>query len=305
MSIVLIALLTALGFLAVLALLIMFGIAAWVAHTMTLVRRFPNVSQFGHPSELGVAYEDVSFPSRRDKVTLKGWYLPSQPDSRCIIIVAGEQHHRNSPGIKPLLLGRDLGQRGFSVLLFDYRGRGESAGTRGSAGDREQWDLLGAMDYVQARGIPLERIGLIGFSLGSGVAIIVAAKERRIPAIVSDSGFVDSIPFLKHVPFYRVYLPSWFALPIVLAGRLFFGADFSKVRPVREVAKIAPRPIFFIHGADDHVIAAYETEELHRASNNPANPLWIVPGARHGRAYDLTRQEYVQKVSAFFQPHFK
>jgi len=161
------------------------------------------------------------------------------------------------------------------------------------------------MDWVQARGIPLVRIGVIGFSLGAGVAIIVAANEPAIPAIVSDSGFVDSVPFLKRVPFYRFYLPSWFALPIILVGRFFFGADFSKVRPIKEVGKIAPRPIFFIHGANDHVISPHETEELHQASNNPENPFWIVPEARHTRAYDLTRDEYVQKVVDFFQPYLK
>jgi fermentation-respiration switch protein FrsA (DUF1100 family) len=301
----LIVLLSVVGFLALVALLAVLGISAWVAHNMTLVRKFPNVGQFGHPSQLELAYEDVTFSSRRDRVTLKGWYLPAQPDSRCIIIAAGEQHHRNSPGIKPLLLGRDLVQHGYSVLLFDYRARGESAGKRSSAGDREQWDVLGAMDYVQGRGISLDRIGMIGFSLGAGVAIILAAKEPRIPAIVSDSGFLDSIPFLKRVPFYRVYLPAWFAIPIILVGRVFFKADFSKVRPVKEVGKIAPRPIFFIHGADDHVISPHETEELHRASRNPQNPLWIVPGARHGRGYDLTRGEYVQKVVSFFQSYLK
>jgi len=106
--------LLAIGVPALLGLLIILGIAAWVAHNMTLVRRFDI---FGHPSELGLAYEDVTFPSRRDGVTLKGWYLRALSESRCIIIAAGEEHHRNSPGIKPLLLGRDLVARGFNVVL--------------------------------------------------------------------------------------------------------------------------------------------------------------------------------------------
>lgn len=301
----LVVLLSIVGGLVLIALLIIFAIASWVAYNMTLVRKFPNVSQFGHPSQLELAYEDVTFPSRKDKVTLKGWYLPAPPDRRCIIVAAGEEHHRNSPGIKPLRLGRDLVVRGYSVLLFDYRARGESGGKRGSAGDREQWDLLGAMDYVKARGIPLEHIGLIGFSLGAGVAIIVAAKEPKIPAIVADSGFVDSVPFLKRVPFYRFYLPSWFAFPIILTGSIFFGANFGKVRPIKEVGKIAPRPIFFIHGAADHVISPQETEELHRASKNPKNPLWIVPGARHVRCYDIGPEEYVQRVTEFFQHYLR
>ena len=81
----------------------------------------------GHPTELGLEYEDVTFPSRRDKVPLRGWYLPAAGDDRCIILVAGEEHHRNSPGIRALALGGDLVAQGFNVLLFDFRGRGESA----------------------------------------------------------------------------------------------------------------------------------------------------------------------------------
>ncbi len=290
--------LLALGGLAILVLLAILGISAWVAHNMTLVRRFPV---YGHPSQFGLTYEDVTFPSRKDRIPLRGWYLPSQLDNRCIILVQGQEHHRNSPGIRALALGRDLVGHGFSVLLFDFRGRGESGGKRDSNGDREQWDVLGAIDYVTTRGIPVERIGLVGFSLGAAVAILVAAKEPRIPAIVSDSAFLDTVAYLKRVPFYFFFLPSWFAFPIALAGRTLFGADFSKVRPAKAVAKIAPRPIFFIHSEDDHVIPHEETEELYRASGNKENLMWIVPEGGHVRSYARRPEEYAARVADFFQ----
>jgi fermentation-respiration switch protein FrsA (DUF1100 family) len=286
------------GGLVLLALAVVSGVAAWVAYQMTRLSRY---EVWGHPTEFGLAYEDVVFPSRRDKVSLRGWYLPAQDDTRCIILVQGEEHHRNSPGIRALALGGDLVAQGFSVLLFDFRGRGESGGKRNSAGDREQWDLLGALDFVTARGIPLERVGIIGFSLGAAVATLVAARETRLPAIVSDCGFLDYLPYLKRVPFYFMFLPAWFAIPIVLAGRILWGADFSKVRPVKAVAKIAPRPIFFIHGANDHVVPCYETVELHRVAGNPANPLWIIPGSGHVRSYRGQPEEYVARVSDFFR----
>jgi fermentation-respiration switch protein FrsA (DUF1100 family) len=135
----------------------------------------------------------------------------------------------------------------------------------------------GAVDYVTSRGIPVERIGLLGFSLGAAVAILVAVKEPRIPA---------------------------FVFPIVLVGRLFFGADFSKVRPIKKIAKIA-QPIFFIHGERDHVISSQETEELYRLSNNREDRLWIVPGVGHITAYARHPQEYSAKVASFFQRHIK
>ena len=208
--------------LALLILLAMFTYAAWVAHRITKVER---VTVTGHPSQLSLPWEDVTFPSRGDEVPLSGWYLPADADDRCVILIQGTEHHRNSPKIRALRLGRDLVNHGFSVLLFDFRARGESGGDRSSEGDREQWDVLGAIDYVSGRGIPLERIGLLGFSLGAGVALLVAAQEPRIPAVVSDSGFLDYMIDLQQLSIGSFRLPSLFALLVALTGRIFFNAD--------------------------------------------------------------------------------
>ena len=65
----LLILLLTLGGLALLALIIILGIAAWVAHNMTLLKRVPV---YGHPSQFGLVYEDVTFPSKNDNVPLRG-----------------------------------------------------------------------------------------------------------------------------------------------------------------------------------------------------------------------------------------
>jgi len=151
----LLPILLSLAGLVLLVLLASIAYAVWVAHKMTVRER---KSVFDHPSRLGLQWEDVTFPSRGDKVPLSGWYLPAAKDDRCIILVQGNDHHRNSPGIRALQLGGDLVDRGFSTLLFDFRARGESGGRRSSEGDREQWDVFGAIDYVASRGIPVERV---------------------------------------------------------------------------------------------------------------------------------------------------
>ena len=165
-------------------------------------------------------------------------------------------------------------------------------------------DTLGAIDYVAERGIPVERIGLLGFSLGAGVAMLVAAQEPRVPAVVSDSGFLDYLMDLRKLSVGPLRLPSWFAFFVVLAGRALFRADFSKVRPVQVVEQM-DQPIFFIHGEDDPVISADETRELHSVSDNREDRIWIVSGAEHVNVYRRRPEEYVRRVSQFFWGHIK
>ena len=188
------------------------------------------------------------------------------------------------------------------MFLFDFRARGESEGNRSSEGDRQHWDLLGVIDYVTKRGIPIEHIGLLGFSLGAGVALMVAAQEPRIPAIVSDSGFMDYMMDLRKINIGPFRLPNWFTIFIALVGRFIFKADFSKVRPA-EVVDIIDQPIFFIHGEDDPVVPVEETMKLHKISDNPDDRIWIMPRAEHVNVYSKTPELYVDRVSQFFHQH--
>jgi fermentation-respiration switch protein FrsA (DUF1100 family) len=275
-----------------------FGISGYIAFSLTQVARVPIDDT---PSSLGLSYEDVSFPSREDRLTLKGWYIPGGQDKRAIIMVHGIERHRADPSIGMLNLAGDLVKQGFSVLMFDLRGHGESEGNRSSAGYYERRDLLGAFDYVRSRGLSADSIGIIGFSMGAATAILVAAEEPGIPAIVSDSSFADLAEIVQGEASERWRLPGFFTSGYPFVLKRLYGIDLNALRPIDVVGRISPRPIFFIHGGADEVIPLAHANWLYEASGNPSNLLWVVPGAEHVRSYKTAHKQYVHKVATFFR----
>jgi hypothetical protein len=90
--------------------------------------RIPRLPlQESSPASVGLEFQNVSFTSRTDGVELKGWFLPASSDS-VILIVNGGFQNRVDPIVGTLNLSRDLVNRGYNILLFDLRGRGESLG---------------------------------------------------------------------------------------------------------------------------------------------------------------------------------
>ncbi|KAK1237049.1 hypothetical protein MKX07_000471 [Trichoderma sp. CBMAI-0711] len=87
----------------------------------------------------------------------------------------------------------ELQKAGFNVLLYDNRGFGDSGGRRFDVDPiRAQDDYVDAFDYAASLPeVDPERIVLWGVSLSGGVAISVAAIDRRVKAVVAVVPFVS------------------------------------------------------------------------------------------------------------------
>jgi uncharacterized protein len=86
--------------------------------------------------------------------------------------------------------GEVLRDAGFAVLSFDYRGFGMSPGAPSEAGMYA--DAEAAFEFLVERGIPPERIILLGHSLGSGPAVALATRHRAAALVLF--GAFTSIP---------------------------------------------------------------------------------------------------------------
>lgn len=83
-------------------------------------------------------------------------------------------------------LGRDLAERGFPVIRFDYRGEGESGGpfAESTMISRVEDAVAAAAELTRRSGA--DRIALIGFHLGATIAVLAAARVRAEWLVLCD-----------------------------------------------------------------------------------------------------------------------
>jgi fermentation-respiration switch protein FrsA (DUF1100 family) len=284
----------------VLVIVIILGVSAYLGGVATRVDREPITL---NPADLGLEYEDITFPSREDHMILHGWFLPSPESEQVIIMLHGAESNRTDPDINAMGIAVKLVASGYNVLMFDFRGHGESEGERLSAGYHEIKDLWGAVDFVQERGF--EKIGVLGFSMGAATALMGAAEEPDIDCVIADSSFADMGGIMEREFTNRTRFPGYFITPVLFMIKIMYGVDFTEVKPVEYVPKIAPRPILFIHGEKDDFVPLEHARRLYEASQNPADALWIVPGAEHVKGYITSPEEYINRITAFFDSVLK
>ncbi len=254
---------------------------------------------FAWPREFGLAYEDVSFQTA-DGVSLKGWWVPAENSTKTIICMHGWGMNRSAILPYTCFL-RDLG---YNLFYFDFRALGESGGETSSIGYLELKDVRGAVEFLK-KNYPnqCEKIGLYGLSLGGMVAIGEAARNPEIACVVAEAPYYSFRKVVSRWAWIHYHLPYFPLLPIVLHYvRRQLGANPERYSPKYTVAKIAPRPLFIIHGRYDNLVPAAYARRLLRRAGEPKQ-LWLVPNAKHDKCGEAGGFAYKQKLADFFRTH--
>ncbi|RKT87319.1 Serine aminopeptidase, S33 [Saccharopolyspora antimicrobica] len=148
--------------------------------------------------------KELTFPSHG--VSCAGWHVPATSDALagaegrpCVVMAHGFGGTRDTG-----LLGyaEPFADAGIDVLVFDYRGFGDSGGTlRQNVSIRKQREDYHAA-VAAARhlpGVDPDRIALWGTSYSGGHAIPVAVQDGRIAAIVALTPAVDGLATLARL----------------------------------------------------------------------------------------------------------
>lgn len=246
------------------------------------------------PFEIGQPAEDMTFTSD-DGVPLAGWWWDDPGASISVICCHGHRGDKSDL----LGIGPGLARAGLNVLLFDFRGSGDSGDGPQSLAHHEQRDLRAAVDWVRARR-PDTRLAVVAFSMGAATAILEAAGDDRVEALVLDSPFATMSDVVA-ANYRRYRLPSQI-LPVAdLANRIRYGYTFAQVRPLDAIARLAPRPVLLMHGTADRVIPHDHATQLAQAAAPGTVELVTFEGADHCGGYFQDRPGYIARVVEFLR----
>lgn len=180
-------------------------------------------------------------------------------------------------------LAEQVCSKGFAVLIFNFRGTGDSGGNLDMLG----WtrDLGAMVDYLCALlEVDRSRLSLLGFSGVAAVSVYVAAQDKRVSSVAAcacpaefDLWTRSDKPqsLIDHFRSIGAIRDSDFPP----SPREWLDG-FRLVKPIDYVARIPPRPLLLVHGSQDETVSVGDAHKLYAKAGEPKR-LAIVEGAGH------------------------
>jgi fermentation-respiration switch protein FrsA (DUF1100 family) len=247
--------------------------------------------------ELGLNFEEVRFAAS-DGERISGWFIPAGQSRRTVVVCHGVGANKsNFMGVAPF-----LHRAGWNVLLFDFRGHGDSGGHTTSFGYLEGRDVVGAVSYLQKRG--LNEVALYGFSMGGSSVLHAIPQLPQIRAVIVDSTFAQLAALAQaQTAFLPGWLQGYMTGSMELWTHLEIGIGPSRIEPQRYVAQITPRPLLIVHGLADELIPPHHAHANFAAARQPKT-LWLVNGANHCECRVVDEKPYEARVTRFLRDAF-
>ena len=220
------------------------GVAALLYVAQRGLMYFPDPARIP-PAALGLAGAEDLLLDTADGERVVAWHVPPRNDDRPVVLYlhgnGGALSHRAGRF-------RVLTDDGTGLLAIDYRGYGGSTGRPTEAG--LAIDAAAAYAFAAAR-YPAERIAIWGESLGTGVAVALAAK-RPAGHIVLEAPFTAAVDLAaRQYPF----LPVHWLMKDQFRSDLRIGAVTA--------------PLLILHGERDPIVPIAYGERLFALANEP------------------------------------
>ena len=227
------------------AVIAIVGVLMWSLQRSMIY--FPDTSEVPAAADVLEGGQDLTLHTS-DGLELEAWFAPPTEDAvdRDMAVLMAPGNGGNREGRAGL--AQHLQDRGFSVLLMDYRGYSRNPGRPSENGLIR--DGLAATDALEAQGFAPDQTIYFGESVGGGV--VAALLSQRPPAAaVFRSPFTDLAEVGKrHYP--------WLPVGILLRDRFSVTAHVSRTQV----------PISVIRARHDTVVPAELSTQVAAAAPN-------------------------------------
>jgi putative redox protein len=224
--------------------------------------------------------ERITFPNARGDVLCGMLHHPFGEPAGAVILCHGMDSDKNSR--KLVYLGHKLAEAGVLALRFDFAYVGESSGKfEDITYSGEVGDLTAAYALIAER-LPRKKIALLGSSMGGTIALLFAAAEPSVAAVVTVAAPVHPEEFPARI-LTPTHLQQWRE-----RGFVFYNGQRLNVSLLEDLERLnVPRsaknvkcPVLIVHGDGDEVVPVKEAFELHECLTGPKR-LSILKGADH------------------------
>ena len=153
-----------------------------------VLRPSHNITQT--PAAQGLRFEPVRFgDDAAGQPQLSGWWMPSDLASDPTVLMLHGQDGSMSDAVKS---AKALHDARLNVLVFDYRGYGQSGGDHPTA-QKMAADARSALAYLTgARSIPSASVIVYGSQLGASLAVGLCVQHAELPALILESADGDT-----------------------------------------------------------------------------------------------------------------
>lgn len=171
-------------------ILLYFGITFFISGTVIYLNRQPVPK---NPKDYGMDFEATNFKAE-DGVDISGWLIPGSSNKLVVITHVGgltkygsTTSYKNisklyNKEIEFLKVAKHLHNKGYWVLMFDFRNHGESEkspnGGKAGVGLEEYKDVVAALNYLKQKPETKDLdIGFVSFCMGANSTIIAMSKK--------------------------------------------------------------------------------------------------------------------------------